>query len=148
MTSSPGRQPPEWLPTSRQLGASIQAARLAKHMSQSDLGRLVGLSQPAISQLEHCRWRRVRGTLLEVLADVLEVEVAALRDAAGSPEERVAVALREALVPMADQPADEQAHLAAVVQSLIAWRYGPDPTSTHRHSRRDHQQQSQTRGLS
>lgn len=62
-----GRQPVlEAAPAAARLGAALRAIRLQRHLSQSDLARLAGVSPSAVSQAE----RGQRGLSLETLLDL------------------------------------------------------------------------------
>jgi transcriptional regulator with XRE-family HTH domain len=56
----------ETAPTAARLGAALRAVRLQRHLSQSELARLAGVSPSAVSQAE----RGQRGLSLETLLDL------------------------------------------------------------------------------
>jgi transcriptional regulator with XRE-family HTH domain len=60
-----GRPVLEAAPTAARLGTALRAVRMQRHLSQSDLARLLGISPSAVSQAERGR----RGLSLETLLD-------------------------------------------------------------------------------
>jgi len=60
-----GRPELEAAPVAARLGTALRAVRTQRHMSQSDLARLLGISPSAVSQVERGR----RGLSLETLLD-------------------------------------------------------------------------------
>jgi transcriptional regulator with XRE-family HTH domain len=65
MRVADGRPALEAAPAAARLGTALRAVRLQRHLSQSDLARLLGISPSAISQAERGR----RGLSLETLLD-------------------------------------------------------------------------------
>ena len=61
-----GRPVLEAAPAAARLGAALRGLRVSRHLSQSDLARLAGVSPSAISQAERGR----RGLSLETLLDL------------------------------------------------------------------------------
>lgn len=60
-----------------QLGRRVRAARLRKEMSQTDLGRAIGLSKSSLANIEAGR-QDIPATRLVVLANTLDTTVGAL----------------------------------------------------------------------
>ena len=60
------------------VGAKIKAARIAKKMTQEELGRIIGVQKSAIAKYESGRVVNIKRSTLQKLSEVLEIRPAEL----------------------------------------------------------------------
>lgn len=84
------------MPRDTLTGSRIRERRVLRGLKQADLARKAGISASYLNLIEHNR-RRIGGKLLLVIADILQVEPAALTEGAGAA---LIASLREAAADM------------------------------------------------
>ncbi|MBV7396607.1 helix-turn-helix transcriptional regulator [Mameliella sediminis] len=90
------------MPRDTLTGSRIRERRVLRGMKQADLARDAGISASYLNLIEHNR-RRIGGKLLLTLAEILEVEPAALTEGAGAA---LIASLREAAADMPEVGAE------------------------------------------
>ena len=109
------------LNSTNQLATSIQDARRAKNMTQTELSTITGIPRPWINQLEHGHIENPGFTKLLKIMDALEMRISvsyAIHESAqDSPEEKTSPA------PTATTLADAYANLAKTksLQRFLPW---------------------------
>lgn len=56
-----------------EIGAKIKAARLAKNMTQEELGNLIGVQKSAIAKYENGRVVNIKRSVLKKISDILGI---------------------------------------------------------------------------
>lgn len=108
-------------PVSR-LGCRLKELREARGWSQSELGRLSGVSQATINELESGKVTRPRASTLQPLAETLGVSVDVLLGRKPPPEEPIplrglAPDLKEALEAMMSFPKEDREAFLGLIRA-------------------------------
>ena len=89
------------------IGEKIRTARLAKNMTQSELGELLGVQKSAIAKYESGRVVNIKRSTLKKISDILEIRPSELifdaeiqKDPVGMAERHVEMIMDEVFVEL------------------------------------------------
>ncbi len=108
------------------VGKRIRHIRRQKGLSQASLADKVGLSQASICQIEQGDRKQVKDSVLERIAEALDVRVDDLvvdGSEAFDFLERLSDDLCDELRSVAGFPEDRQREVANAIRWLVEWRY-------------------------
>lgn len=108
------------------IGQRICILRESKGLTQATLGKEVGLTQPAICQIERGKREHIKFQQLMKIADVLEVPIWDLLNInLNQPSERpiqsldFSATLRDALIELSLLPPKHQEKVGAIIQGIL-----------------------------
>lgn len=105
------------------IGAKIKEARLAKGMTQEELGEILGVQKSAIAKYESGRVVNIKRTTLKKISDVLEIPPFELVfDAAEKPpvpDDELPEKVKKLVEFSKSVPADKVDLLLAVMKSIV-----------------------------
>lgn len=90
------------------IGEKIRAARIAKGMTQEELGDLLGIQKSAVAKYENGRIVNIKRSTLKKISDILGIRPAELifekinRDPIGTAERHIEILMDEDFVGMFD----------------------------------------------
>ena len=103
------------------LGSRIAALREARGLTQHQLARLIGVSQPSLSNIEADKTKKLRGDTLAGLCRALAVHPDALLRDSPEPETQEAILFESELLSIWRRlTADDRGHLMAVARGFEA----------------------------
>ena len=110
------------------IGAKIRAARIAKNMTQEELGEILGVQRSAVAKYENGRVVNIKRSILKKISDVLDIppfeliyngEAEANRKSATVTDSGLSESKRQ-LLDLAEQCSEEDAEkLLQMMQILL-----------------------------
>lgn len=110
------------------IGAKIRAARIAKNMTQEELGEILGVQRSAVAKYENGRVVNIKRSILKKISDVLDIppfeliyneDVEAKKKTATVPGSGMSKAKRDLLALVEDCSEEEATRMLQMMELFL-----------------------------